>query len=89
MENILQNYMIIIIVGAFLIFSLIGYLVDLVRNNRKELDEVDIPNIKPIEVKKIKEVHQDKESISVNDNEMNTKDDLLENYNEDKSVKED
>ena len=89
MENILQNYMIIIIVGAFLIFSLIGYLVDLVRNNRKELDEVDIPNIKPIEVKKIKEVHQDKESISVNNNEMNTKDDLLENYNEDKSVKED
>lgn len=89
MENILQNYMIIIIVGAFLIFSLIGYLVDLVRNNRKELDEVDMPNIKPIEVKKIKEVHQDKESISVNDNEMNTKDDLLENYNEDKSVKED
>ena len=50
MENILQNYMIIIIVGAFLIFSLIGYLVDLVRNNRKELDEVDMPNIKPIEV---------------------------------------
>lgn len=89
MENILQNYMIIIIVGAFLIFSLIGYLVDLVRNNRKELDEVDMPNIKPIEVKKIKEVHQDKESISVNNNEMNTKDDLLENYNEDKSVKED
>ena len=77
MENILQNYMIIIIVGAFLIFSLIGYLVDLVRNNRKELDEVDMPNIKPIEVKKIKEVHQDKESISVNDNEMNTKDDCL------------
>lgn len=89
MENILQNYMIIIIVGAFLIFSLIGYLVDLVRNNRKELDEVDIPNIKPIEVKKIKEVHQDKEITSVNNNEMNTKDDLLENYNEDKSVKED
>ena len=89
MENILQNYMIIIIVGAFLIFSLIGYLVDLVRNNRKELDEVDMPNIKPIEVKKIKEVHQDKETTSVNDNEMNTKDDLLENYNEDKSVKED
>ncbi len=89
MENILQNYMIIIIVGAFLIFSLIGYLVDLVRNNRKELDEVDIPNIKPIEVKKIKEVHQDKETTSVNNNEMNTKDDLLENYNEDKSVKED
>ena len=86
MENILQNYMIIIIVGAFLIFSLIGYLVDLVRNNRKELDEVDMPNIKPIEVKKIKEVHQDKDTISVNDNEMNTKDDLLENYN--KSVKE-
>lgn len=89
MENILQNYMIIIIVGAFLIFSLIGYLVDLVRNNRKELDEVDMPNIKPIEVKKIKEVHQDKETTSVNNNEINTKDDLLENYNEDKSVKED
>lgn len=89
MENILQNYMIIIIVGAFLIFSLIGYLVDLVRNNRKELDEVDMPNIKPIEVKKIKEVHQEKETTSVNNNEMNTKDDLLENYNEDKSVKED
>lgn len=89
MENILQNYMIIIIVGAFLIFSLIGYLVDLVRNNRKELDEVDVPNIKPIEVKMIKEVHQDKETTSVNNNEMNTKDDLLENYNEDKSVKED
>ena len=48
-----------------------------------------MPNIKPIEVKKIKEVHQDKETTSVNNNEMNTKDDLLENYNEDKSVKED
>ncbi len=89
MENILQNYMIIIIVGAFLIFSLIGYLVDLVRNNRKDLDEVDMPNIKPIEVKKIEEVHQDNETTSVNNNEMNTKDDLLENYNEDKSVKGD
>ncbi len=89
MENILQNYMIIIIVGAFLIFSLIGYLVDLVRNNRKDLDEVDMPNIKPIEVKKIEEVHQNNETTSVNNNEMNTKDDLLENYNEDKSVKED
>lgn len=89
METILQNYVIIIIVGAFLIFSLIGYLVDLVRNNRKDLDEVDMPNIKPIEVKKIEEVHQDNETISVNNNKMNTKDDLLENYNEDKSVKED
>ena len=48
-----------------------------------------MPNIKPIEVKKIEEVHQNNETTSVNNNEMNTKDDLLENYNEDKSVKED
>lgn len=87
MENILQNYMIIILVGLFLIFSLIGYLVDMLRNNRKDNNEVDIPNIKPIEVKKIDEVSSDK--IVNNSSEINTKDDLLENYNDDKSVKED
>lgn len=87
MENILQNYMIIILVGLFLIFSLIGYLVDMLRNNRKDNNEVDIPNIKPIEVKKIDEVSSDK--IVNNSSGINTKDDLLENYNDDKSVKED
>lgn len=75
MKFILENYMLIIIVGLFFVFALIGYLVDLLRNNKNNnVDEI-VPDIKPIDIKKI----DDKEN-KVND--QNDKDDLLTNYNQ-------
>ncbi len=75
MKFILENYMLIIIVGLFFVFALIGYLVDLLRNNKNNnVDEI-VPDIKPIDIKKI----DDKEN-KVND--QDNKDDLLTNYNE-------
>lgn len=75
MKFILENYMLIIIVGLFFVFALIGYLVDLLRNNKNNnVDEI-VPDIKPIDIKKI----EDKEN-KVND--QDNKDDLLTNYNE-------
>lgn len=75
MKFILENYMLIVIVGLFFVFALIGYLVDLLRNNKNNnVDEI-VPDIKPIDIKKI----EDKEN-KVND--QDNKDDLLTNYNE-------
>ena len=75
MKFILENYMLIIIVGLFFVFALIGYLVDLLRNNKNNnVDEI-VPDIKPIDIKII-----DEKENKVND--QDNKDDLLTNYNE-------
>ena len=80
MEFIKDNYLLIIIVGLFLIFALIGYLIDMLRYNNKEVIKDNIPNeVKPIELKKDLD-----ENININEEkkETNTEDDLLKNYDE-------
>ena len=80
MEFIKDNYLLIIIVGLFLIFALIGYLIDMLRYNNKEELKDNIPNeVKPIELKKDLD-----ENININEEkkETNTEDDLLKNYDE-------
>ena len=80
MEFIKDNYLLIIIVGLFLIFALIGYLIDMLRYNNKEEIKDNIPSeVKPIELKKDLD-----ENININEEkkETNTEDDLLKNYDE-------
>lgn len=89
MDFIVENYLIIILVGLFFVFALIGYLVDMLRNS-KEQEKEEIPvNIKPVELKDLtdndtdevietpKEIEDTTQEVSV-DNE----DDLLKNYDE-------
>lgn len=75
MQAILDNYLIIIIVGLFLVFALIGYLIDMLKNKDISDSNIEVPkNIEPIEVTKI-------ENNANNTN--NDKDDLLKNYDND------
>lgn len=85
MQTILENYLVIILIGLFLIFALIGYLVDLLKNNKIENENNNIPNnITPIEITKIDE-KKDENVVENNiENNIDNKDELLENYNEDK-----
>ena len=72
MQAILDNYLIIIIVGLFLVFALIGYLIDMLKNKDISDSNIEVPkNIEPIEVTKIE------------NNTNNDKDDLLKNYDND------
>jgi len=86
MNFILENYLIIILVGFFFVFALIGYLIDMLKNNKeKEKEEIPI-NIKPVELKDLKKeeniIGTPKEIDDTNEN-VNEEDDLLKNYNED------
>lgn len=74
MQAILDNYLVIIIVGLFLVFALIGYLIDMLKNKDISDNNIEVPkNIEPIEVTKIEN----------NTNNTNDKDDLLKNYDND------
>lgn len=76
MKFLTENYIIIIIVGLFLIFALIGYLIDMLRNNKTDETNNSMPEIAPIEVTKIEE-----KSENINEeNTSNNPDELLENY---------
>ena len=78
MEFVTNNYVIIIIVGAFLVFALIGYLIDMLRNTNNTYNSVDNnlvnENISPIEISKIEEPKEEKEEIKEDPDE------LLNNY---------
>lgn len=78
MQAILDNYLVIIIVGLFLVFALIGYLIDMLKNKDISDNNIEVPkNIEPIEVTKIEN----------NTNNTNDKDDLLKNYDNDTITK--
>lgn len=87
MEFILENYMLIIIVGLFFVFALIGYLIDMLRNNDKETKQEIPSTIKPVDIAEIninnttqnQELKKQPETVD-NGNEKNNTDDLLENY---------
>lgn len=75
MQAILDNYLVIIIIGLFLVFALIGYLIDMIKNKDISDNNIEVPkNIEPIEVTKIEN--------NIN-NADNDKDDLLKNYDDD------
>ena len=76
MEFITENYVIIIIVGSFLVFALIGYLIDMFRNVEKK-EEDKVLSVKPIDIVNIEE------KLDSNDEEKeesDNPDELLENY---------
>ena len=78
MDIIKSNYVIIIIVGLFLIFALIGYLIDMLRNVKNDNPKVEIPDeIKSVELTKVIENNNSNEKD-------NNPDDLLKNYEGDK-----
>lgn len=77
MELIKNNYIFIIIIGVFLIFALIGYIIDMLRNVNHEESKIEIPEeIKSIELNKVI-------NNNINNNTENNPDDLLKNYEED------
>ncbi len=87
MNVILENYLIIVLVGLFFVFALIGYLVDMLRNTNTQKKE-DKPNIKPVEIATINNNTQPQEkeeipTIPKINQEQNNADELLENYDKD------
>lgn len=89
MEFISKNYLVIILIGLFFVFALIGYLIDILRKNNEEEQE-DIPtNIKPVELSDIKLPEHTGIQNLVETNEKkdnNDADELLKNY--DKEINE-
>lgn len=86
MDFILENYIIIIFVGLFFVFALIGYLIDMLRKTKEEIKK-DISEIKPVEIKDIELTKEGiKEIIDTNNSDYKDKnndaDDLLKNYDE-------
>lgn len=86
MEFILENYMLIIIVGLFFVFALIGYLIDMLRKSNNE-EKQEIPStIKPVDIAEINigDSNNQENIIQKQDVTIDTKkdnaDDLLENY---------
>lgn len=87
MNVILENYLIIVLVGLFFVFALIGYLIDMLRNTNMQKKE-EKPNIKPVEIATIDNnaLQQEKEKIQTIPKikqEQNNADELLENYDKD------
>lgn len=87
MDFLVNNYIIIILVGLFIVFSLIGYLGETIKKNRTiEKNEI-MEDIKPIEDTDIpteKEIVTISDEINTNDKQINininNSDDLLEDY---------
>lgn len=81
MNVILENYLIIVLVGLFFVFALVGYLIDMLRSSNTQKKE-DIPNIKPVELANINDNTNNIEIPTIVDSkEENTNpDELLENY---------
>ena len=79
MNFILENYLIIVLVGLFFVFALIGYLIDMLRKSN-DVKKEDTPNIKPVEITTIND-NNIEIPIAVDTKEENTNaDELLENY---------
>lgn len=90
MDFITENYLVIILIGLFFVFALIGYLIDMLRNNKVEEKKETIENIKPIEITDITLPKESlKDVIEANEKkELNDADDLLKNYDESITEKE-
>ena len=85
MNILTEYYFIIIIIGLFITFSLIGYLVELIKNNKehqKEVKETNFFELEKLEDIKIENKKEETEETIKNVN-LDKKDDLLEDYNND------
>ncbi len=66
MDFIVKNYVIIVIIAAFLIFALIGYVVDSAKNKKnKEADLLTQPNDE-VDINMIKEEQTPEQSFTEN-----------------------
>lgn len=77
MDFILENYLIIILVGLFFVFALIGYLIDLLRKDREPKDYIP-KDVQVIQNEKIEEQKKIEESVNIEQAEEDNK--LLDNY---------
>ena len=68
-----KNYLIIVLIGLFLVFALIGYLIDSARkvNNKKEDEDIPI-KVREIEINNLEKEEEEPKSDSL--------DELLKNY---------
>lgn len=78
MNVILENYLIIVLVGLFFVFALIGYLIDMLRKSN-DVKKEDTPNIKPVEITTINS-NNIEIPTATDTKEENNPDELLENY---------
>lgn len=86
MNFILENYLIIVLVGLFFVFALIGYLIDMLRKSN-DIKKDEVPNIKPVEITNINDDISNIEipTVAAEKDENTNADELLENY--DKEIK--
>lgn len=91
MDFIIENYLIFVIIGAFIIFALIGYIIDTIRKNNNENNSINIPtevNIigqenTPIEQNNVNNnTNPQIESVNITNINQNNADDLLNSYND-------
>ena len=82
LEFIVKNYYIILVVCILLIFAIIGYIIDYLKNKNTSNEQVDtyMPE-EDIFIQKIEQTPEEEEKT----NEENEIDDLLENYNKEKN----
>ena len=85
MQFVIENYLIIILIGLFIVFALIGFLVDMIKNNNN-IEKKELPkDITPIEVTKINEKALEPEEKK--NSKIDNADELLSNYESDVSKK--
>ena len=81
MNNIIENYYyIIILIGVFVVFALIGYLVELTKRNKVKYEDIkeEIVSSKPIDDIIEEEIIEEKiEEVNV----ISKDDELLNDYN--------
>lgn len=76
MQTILENYLVVVLIGMFFVFALIGYLIDLLRKDKNEVNK-DVPkDIQEIQLAKVEE----KTDNSVNNPVPTKTEELLTNY---------
>lgn len=76
MQFLMDNYIFIILIGLFLVFSLIGYLIDMLR--KPKVEKIVIPEELSSMDKQKKEIDESQEVEE--DIKTDNKDDLLKNY---------
>lgn len=84
MNIIREHFFVIIIIGLFITFSLIGYLVELIKNNKvnqKEVKEVIISDLNEVE-----DINDKEESKTEKNLNIDKADELLESYNNENNI---
>ena len=77
MDFILENYLIIILVGLFFVFALIGYLIDLLRKDRVPKEYIP-KDVQILQNEKLEEQKRVEETVNIQKEKENNK--LLDEY---------